>query len=79
MDITIKDLDVNSVDKFISPDADRFGRIVRSETRFDKTVDLLLNVNHFGCDESRLLFVFPNECSLEVPVASTEYLKIEVM
>lgn len=79
MDVTIRDLDLNSVDKLISPDTEIYGRIIRRESRFDHTVDILLDVAHFGCDEYRLLFVFPNECSLEVPIASNEYLKIEVM
>lgn len=79
MDITIKDLNVNAVDKFISPSADIYGRVVRKETQYDPTVDLLFNVAHFGCDESRLFFVFPDESSLEVSVGINDYLKIEVM
>lgn len=79
MDIIIKDLNVDAVDKFISQDADRYGRVTRKETRYDHTVDLLFNVRHFGVDEDRLIFVFPNEGSLVVPVSQNEYLKIEVM
>ena len=79
MDITIKDLNADLIDRFISPSADIYGRVVRKETQYDHTVDLLFNVHHFGCDESRLLFVFPNESTLEVPVGQNDYLKIEVM
>lgn len=79
MDITIKDLNADLIDNFISPSADIYGRVVRKETQYDHTVDLLFNVSHFGCDESRLLFVFPDESSLEVFVRFNDYLKIEVM
>ena len=79
MDITIYDLIVDMVDEFINQDTDRFGRITRKETEYDRTVDLLINVKGVTITENSLAITFPNNNIAFIQCPSTHYLKIEVM
>ena len=79
MDIFIYDLDVNSVDKFINPDTDQYGRITRKETDVDQTVDLLINVKTVAIDENFIIVEYPNGNGAVFPVSSCHYHKIEVL
>lgn len=79
MDITIKDLDVDAIDSFISQDTDRFARIVRKDTPHNPTVDLLINVKGITITENAIAITFPDNNILFVKVTSNHYLKIEVM
>lgn len=79
MDITIYDLDVESVDLFISSDTDRWARIARKETKRNPTVDLLINVKDITVTENAIVMTFPDDNIMFVKVSSNHYLKIEVM
>lgn len=79
MDITIYDLSEEVLDRFINQDTDRYGRVVRRASEFNKTVDLLINVKAFSVNEEHIFIEFPNGNSLLVPISSNYYHKIEVL
>lgn len=79
MDITIYDLALDSVDDFISQDSDLYARIVRKETTFNQTVDLLINVKGFTVTVNAIAITFPNDNILFVKIPSSHYSKIEVL
>lgn len=79
MDITIYDLAVDDIDLFICSDTDRWGRIVRKESKSNPTVDLLINVKGFAVTENAIAITFPDDNIMFVKIASNHYLKIEVM
>ena len=79
MDITIYDLSEEVLDRFINQDTDRYGRVVRRASEFNKTVDLLINVKAFSVNEEHIFIEFPNGNQLLVPVQSNYYHKIEVL
>lgn len=79
MDITIYDLLVDDVDKFINQDTDRFGRVTRKSTDTDRTVDLLINVKGITVSENAIAMTFPNGNIAFVDCPLAHYLKIEVM
>lgn len=79
MDITIYDLDVESVDLFICSDTDRWARIARKETKHNPTVDLLINVKGITVTENAIAITFPDNNIMFVKISSNHYLKIEVM
>lgn len=79
MDITIYDLLVDDVDSFISTDTDRFARITRRETKYNKTVDMLINVKGITITDNSIAITFPDNNILFVRVPSSHYHKIEVM
>lgn len=79
MDITIYDLSEEVIDRFITQDTDRYGRIIRRASEFNKTVDLLINVKAFSVNEEHIFIEFPNGNQLLVPVQSNYYHKIEVL
>lgn len=79
MDITIYDLDVESVDLFICSDTDRWARIARKETKLNPTVDLLINVKGITVTENAIAITFPDNNIMFVKITSNHYLKIEVM
>lgn len=79
MDLTIKCLDLNDIDKIIDQDADTYARIVRKETTYDLTVDILITVEFVAIDESRIFICYPNKCYRLLDIPSNHYHKIELL
>ena len=79
MDITIYDLLVDSVDEFITPDTDRYARIVRKEDDKTRTVDILVNVKGITITDNAIAITFPNGNISFIKIPSSHYYKIEVM
>lgn len=79
MDLKIYDLDVNDIDSFISTDTDRWARIDRKETKYNPTVDLLINVKGITVTKNAIAITFPDDNIMFVKISSSHYLKIEVM
>lgn len=79
MDITIYDLDLSIIDMLISQDTDRYARIVRKETEYNQTVDLLISVKGITITANALAITFPDDNILFAKVPLNHYHKIEVM
>ena len=79
MDMYIKSLDLEKVDNFINPSTDRFGRIDRRESEFNRTVDLLLNVRSVIVSETSIILFFPDDSVATINCPSRYYHKIEVL
>lgn len=79
MDMYIKCLDVNQIDNFINPSSDRFARIDRRETEFNRTVDLLININAVTVTENTVTICYPNNSVTTIVCPSKYYHKIEVL
>lgn len=79
MDVFIYDLDVNSVDSFINPSTDMFGRITRKATDIEHTVDLLINVEAIAINADYMIIEYPNNAIAVIRVPAHCYHKIEVL
>ena len=79
MDMYIRSLDLVKADDFINPSTDRFGRVIRRETTYDHTVDLLINVNAVFIAESSIVITFPNNSVCTIACLPKYYHKIEVL
>ena len=79
MDMEIKDLAVNMIDRFINQDTDRYGRVTRKESQFNNTVDLLFNIKTVAIDDNYIIMEFPNNSVCAINCQSFNYHKIEVL
>ena len=79
MDMYIKSLDVNQIDNFINPSSDRFGRIDRHETEYNRTVDLLINIKAVYITNSSIVICYPDDSVTTIDCPSKYYHKIEVL
>lgn len=79
MEITITDLLENQVDKFINQDTDIYGKVIRSATENNHTVDLVIKAKTFAVDNNHMIIEYPNINIVAVAISSCMYHKIEVI
>lgn len=79
MEIIITDLLDNQVDKFINQDTDVYGKVIRSATENNRTVDLVIKVKTFAVDNNHMILEYPNTNIVAVAISSCMYHKIEVI
>ena len=79
MEIIITDLLENQVDKFINQDTDIYGKVIRSATENNRTVDLVIKVKTFAVDNNHMILEYPNTNIVAVAISSCMYHKIEVI
>ena len=79
MEIIITDLLESEIDKFINQDADLYGKVIRSATENNHTVDLVVKVKTFAVDSNHMILEYPNTNIVAIPISSCMYHKIEVL
>ena len=78
MEIIITDLLENEIDKFINQDTDLYGKVIRSATENNHTVDLVVKVKTFAVDNNHMILEYPNTSIVAISISSCMYHKIEV-
>lgn len=79
MEIIITDLLENEIDKFINQDTDLYGKVTRSATENNRTVDLVVKVKTFAVDNNHMILEYPNTNIVAISISSCMYHKIEVL
>ena len=79
MEIIITDLLENQIDKFINQDTDVYGKVIRSATENNHTVDLVVKVKTFAVDSNHMILEYPNTNVVAISISSCMYHKIEVI
>lgn len=77
MHITIHDLSIEELDKFICQDTDIYAHSIQNPSA-PGLVDLRIAIQTIAVDDSHIILEFPNDAVLVVEILNDSYTSIEV-